>query len=171
MTTSHYGDQRSRKLAPIFEANGVDVVFAGHVHNYQRSKPLRFAPNAAVVAPKPEDPKEAAKVEPSGAPKVPPSFVNGTFAIDEAYDATGQTRPKGVIYIVTGGGGAKLYTGTVEKNLAKLPNGGKDNYAPFNAKLYDSLHSFSVLDLTAKRLELRAINVKGEEIDRFVLQK
>jgi hypothetical protein len=72
---------------------------------------------------------------------------------------------------VTGGGGAKLYTGTVEKNLAKLPNGGKDNYAPFNAKLYDTLHSFSVLDLTAKRFELRAINAKGEEIDRFVLQK
>jgi predicted phosphodiesterase len=171
VTTSHYGDQRSRKLAPIFEANGVDVVFAGHVHNYQRSKPLRFAPSAAVVAPKPEDPKEAAKVEPSGAPKVPPSFVNGTFTIDEAYDAAGQTRPKGVIYIVTGGGGAKLYTGTVEKNLAKLPNGGKDNYAPFNAKLYDTLHSFSVLDLTPKRFELRAINAKGEEIDRFVLQK
>jgi hypothetical protein len=97
--------------------------------------------------------------------------VNGTFAIDEAYDAAGRTRPQGVIYIVTGGGGAKLYTGTVEKNLAKLPNGGKDNYAPFNAKLYDTLHSFSVLDLTPKRFELRAINAKGEEIDRFVLQK
>jgi predicted phosphodiesterase len=150
VTTSHYGDQRSRKLAPIFEANGVDVVFAGHVHNYQRSKPLRFAPN--------------------GTPTVS-AYVNGTFAIDEAYDATAQTRPQGVIYIVTGGGGAKLYTGTVEKNLAKLPNGGKDNYAPFNAKLYDTLHSFSVLDLTPKRFELRAINAKGEEIDRFVLQK
>jgi len=171
ITTSHYGDQRSRKLAPVFEANGVDVVFAGHVHNYQRSKPLRFAPSGAVVAVKPEDPKEAAKTEPSGAPKVPPSYVNGTFALDESYDGTGQPRPKGVIYIVEGGGGAKLYTGTVEKNLAKLPNGGKDNYAPFNAKLYDTLHSFSVLDLTAKRLELRAINAKGEEIDRFVLQK
>jgi predicted phosphodiesterase len=150
VTTSHYGDQRSRKLAPIFEANGVDVVFAGHVHNYQRSKPLRFAPN--------------------GTPTVS-AYVNGTFTIDEAYDATAQTRPQGVIYIVTGGGGAKLYTGTVEKNLAKLPNGGKDNYAPFNAKLYDTLHSFSVLDLTPKRFELRAINAKGEEIDRFVLQK
>ena len=72
---------------------------------------------------------------------------------------------------MAGGGGARLYTGTVEKNLAKLPNGGKDNYAPFNAKLYDAQHSFAVLDLTAKRFELRAVNVKGEEIDRFTLQK
>ena len=171
ITTSHYGDQRSRKLAPIFEAHGVDVVFAGHVHNYQRSKPLKFAPNGAVVVVKPEEPKEAAKTEPSGAPKVPPSYVNGAFTIDEAYDATGRMRPKGVIYIVEGGGGASLYKGTIDKNLAKLPNGGKDNYAPFNAKLYDSLHSFSVIDLTPRRFELRAINEKGEEIDRFTLVK
>jgi predicted phosphodiesterase len=171
VTTSHYGDQRSRKLAPIFEAQGVDVVFAGHVHNYQRSKPFKFSPHGTIVAAKPEDPKEAAKAEPSGAPKIPPSYVNGAFTIDDVYDATGQTRPKGVIYIVAGGGGAKLYTGTVDKNLAKLPNGGKDNYAPFNAKLYDTQHSFAVLDLTAKRFELRAVNAKGEEIDRFTLQK
>jgi predicted phosphodiesterase len=171
ITTSHYGDQRSRKLAPIFEAQGVDVVFAGHVHNYQRSKPLKFAPNGAVVVAKPEDPKDAAKSEPSGAPKVPPSYVNGTFTIDEAYDPAGKTKPKGVIYIVEGGGGASLYKGTIEKNLGKLPNGGKDNYAPFNAKLYDTLHSFSVIDLTPKRFELRAINEKGEEIDRFAIEK
>ena len=70
-----------------------------------------------------------------------------------------------------GGGGAKLYTGTVAKNLAKLPNGGKDNFAPFNAKLYDTLHSFSVIDLTTKKFEMRTINEKGEEIDRCVIEK
>jgi predicted phosphodiesterase len=171
ITTSHYGDQRSRKLAPIFEANGVDVVFAGHVHNYQRSKPLKFAPNGAVVAVKPEEPKDAAKAEPSGAPKVPPAYVNGAFTLDEAYDGSGHTRPKGVIYVVEGGGGATLYKGTIDKSLAKLPNGGKDNYAPFNAKLYDALHSFSVIDLTPRRFELRALNEKGEEIDRFAIEK
>ena len=70
-----------------------------------------------------------------------------------------------------GGGGAKLYTGTVDKNLAKLPNGGKDNFAPFNAKLYDTLHSFSVIDLTTKKFEMRTINEKGDEIDRCVIEK
>jgi len=29
------------KLRPIFEAHGVDLVFSGHEHNYQRSKPLK----------------------------------------------------------------------------------------------------------------------------------
>ena len=28
-------------LSPIFEQSAVDIVFAGHDHNYQRTKPLR----------------------------------------------------------------------------------------------------------------------------------
>ena len=34
-----------RLLAPMLEAGKVDVVFNGHVHNYQRSYPLRFVPD------------------------------------------------------------------------------------------------------------------------------
>ena len=105
------------------------------------------------------------------APNTPPSYVNGAFTLDETFDGEKNTHPKGVIYVVQGGGGAKLYTGTVAKNLAKLPNGGKDNFAPFNAKLYDTLHSFSVIDLTTKKFEMRTINEKGEEIDRCVIEK
>ena len=173
VTVSHYGDQRQRKFAPIFEANGVDVVFAGHVHNFQRSKPLRFLPATGVAAavaakPVPDDPKA---VDPAGAPRTPPSYVNGAFTLDETFDGAKNTHPKGVIYVVQGGGGAKLYTGTVDKNLAKLPNGGKDNFVPFNAKYYETLHSFSLIDLTAKKFEMRTINEKGEEIDRCVIEK
>jgi predicted phosphodiesterase len=173
VTVSHYGDQRQRKFAPIFEANGVDVVFAGHVHNYQRSKPLKFLPAtgaAAAVAAKPipDDPKA---VDPSGAPKVPPSYVNGAFTLDEAFDGAKNTHPKGVIYVVQGGGGAKLYTGTVDKNLAKLPNGGKDNFAAFNAKYEEKVHSFCLVDLTVRKFELRTIDEKGQEIDRCVIEK
>jgi predicted phosphodiesterase len=173
VTVSHYGDQRQRKFAPIFEANGVDVVFAGHVHNFQRSKPLRFLPATGVAAavaakPVPDDPKA---VDPAGAPRTPPSYVNGAFTLDETFDGAKHTHPKGVIYVVQGGGGAKLYTGTVDKNLAKLPNGGKDNFVPFNAKYYETLHSFSLIDLTAKKFEMRTINEKGEEIDRCVIEK
>ena len=76
-----------------------------------------------------------------------------------------------MIYVVEGGGGATLYKGTVEKVLAKLPNGGRDNYAPFNAKYHDKHHSFAVLDLTPRRLELRAIDEDGVELDRCVIEK
>ena len=44
----HFAEQSMRQLSPIFEAAHVDIVFAGHVHNYQRSFPLTFVPaNAA----------------------------------------------------------------------------------------------------------------------------
>ena len=39
----HQGDQWMRVLSPIFERHGVRVVLTGHVHNYQRSRPITFA--------------------------------------------------------------------------------------------------------------------------------
>ncbi len=41
---AHREDQRMRVLAPTFERHGVAIVFNGHVHNYQRTRPLRFNP-------------------------------------------------------------------------------------------------------------------------------
>jgi 3',5'-cyclic AMP phosphodiesterase CpdA len=41
---AHYEQQQMRLLAPIFEKGNVDIVFAGHVHNYQRSYPMTFKP-------------------------------------------------------------------------------------------------------------------------------
>lgn len=46
---SHGSDSRVQaKLGPIFENYGVDLVFSGHDHTYQRSKPLR---NGQIMAP------------------------------------------------------------------------------------------------------------------------
>ncbi len=41
-SSKHAEHQRLRVLAPIFEAQGVAIVFSGHVHNYQRTHPIRF---------------------------------------------------------------------------------------------------------------------------------
>lgn len=35
------GDPRTRPLVPLLEAHGVDVLFCGHVHAYERSQPVR----------------------------------------------------------------------------------------------------------------------------------
>src|SRR5439155_8706829 len=59
-SVKHWPEQQMRLLAPLLEECDVDVVFAGHVHNYQRSKPLKFQPG-----------KPGAKGE-----------VPGTFAVD-----------------------------------------------------------------------------------------
>ena len=39
---AHFSEQQMRLVSDIFEHRGVDVVFSGHVHNYQRSHPLTF---------------------------------------------------------------------------------------------------------------------------------
>jgi 3',5'-cyclic AMP phosphodiesterase CpdA len=48
-TGPHGSDSRVQaKLVPIFEAYGVDIVFSGHDHIYQRSQPLRGGQGATV---------------------------------------------------------------------------------------------------------------------------
>ncbi len=83
---AHFADQWMRLLAPVFEKYKVDIVWSGHVHNYQRSHPLRYAP---------------------GAPGVP--VDNNWFVFDRKFDGVKVTKATSPIYIVTGAGGAGLY--------------------------------------------------------------
>jgi len=140
-----------RLLAPLFESCGVDIVFAGHVHNYQRSVPLRFTP----ASPK----------------RLPGGYVNGEFKLDTAFDGAGNTKANGVIHVVTGGGGGTLYKGDLQKNAAYFQEKNPGNWVPFTAKFVADRHSFSLVDLTPERLQFRALDANGEEIDRFTLTK
>ena len=151
-TKTHYTEQRMRLLQPLFERTGVDIVWAGHVHNYQRSVPLRFNPNP---------PRRLTN-----------GLVNGDFKLDTKFDGVTQTQPDGVIHIVSGGGGAGLYGGGQEKNAADFTKQyTAANWAPFTAKFFDKKHSFAVVDLTPARLELRALDTDGVEVDKMVITK
>lgn len=77
-------NDQMRTVAKLLEDHGVNLVFNGHEHNYQRNLPLRALPGA-VQAP----------VSP-GAPAV---------AIDPNFDGIHDTVPDGVIYFVEGAGG------------------------------------------------------------------
>jgi predicted phosphodiesterase len=146
----HYTEQQVRQLQPLFEECGVDVTFAGHVHNYQRSVPLKFAPDGkAPVRGK----------------------VNGTFMLDTEFDGTTHTVPNGVIHIVAGGGGASLYGPAPEKVAADLKKLHGDNFAPFTAKATADQHTFVVLDLAPEKLEFRTLTADGKEVDRFTVTK
>ena len=39
---AHFSEQQMRLVSDILEQRGVDIVFNGHVHNYQRTRPLKF---------------------------------------------------------------------------------------------------------------------------------
>ena len=146
----HYPEQQARLLQPVFEECGVTATFSGHVHNYQRSVPLKFAP----------DGKGLVK-----------GLANGEFTLDANFDGVKNTRPNGVIHVVAGGGGASLYGPAPEKVADELKKKYADNFAPFTAKAEATQHSFVVLDLSPEKLELRAFGIDGKEIDQIVVTK
>ena len=146
----HYSEQQARSWNPMFEACGVDIVFAGHVHNYQRSHPLLFKPEG----------KRNTK-----------GRVDGTFTIDKSFDGDKNTSPKGVIHVVAGGGGASLYPPGLEKTSISLKEDFEENYADFTAIMNADSYSFVSMDLEPTKLAIRVLNQEGKQIDKFNITK
>jgi 3',5'-cyclic AMP phosphodiesterase CpdA len=143
----HFQEQQTRPLSPIFEAGNVDVVITGHVHNYQRTFPLTFVPEKPVP----------------GTSPVPGHIVNGTWNLDKNYDGKTITRPKGIIYIVTGAGGADLYNPEQNDDPA--------SWQTFTTKFISNTHSLTVADVDGKTITFRQISTTGKEIDLFKVTK
>ena len=114
----HAEDNMMRSSTDLFNRYGVDIVFCGHVHNYQRSYPL---------------------------------------------DTKGKrTTGKGVVYVVTGAGGAELYDQTrADKHSIWKPW----------TEVYKAGYSFTLVELNHRRLTLQQVGAKGETLDRFTIQK
>ncbi len=141
---AHFKEQRVRILADIFEEGKVDLVLAGHVHNYQRTHPLTF------------------KVEP-GFVLGKNAEVPGQWTLDKSFDGDKNTKPKGVIYITTGAGGANLYNAE--------QNGDPSSWQEFTRQFVSNIHSFSVIDAGSKQLTLKQISAEGKELDRFTIKR
>jgi 3',5'-cyclic AMP phosphodiesterase CpdA len=142
---AHFNEQGMRRLSEVFEAGGVDIVFNGHVHNYQRSFPMRFKAS-------PPDPDATAK-----------SLVAGEWTLDKKYDGAARTKPDGVLYLVTGAGGARVYN----PEQQALPA----TWQPFTDKFVSVLNSFTVVDAEGEKLTIRQISKDGKELDRFVVTR
>lgn len=144
---AHFSEQQMRLVADLFEEGGVDVVFTGHVHNYQRSYPMRFA----------------VKRDAEGKPVRERNRVEGTWTLDRAYDSTAKTRPQAPIYLVTGAGGAGLYNPEQQ--------GAPETWQEFTLKFVSDRHSLTVADVDGRTITVRQVGADGGEIDRFVLTK
>jgi 3',5'-cyclic AMP phosphodiesterase CpdA len=143
----HSDEENARLLTEIFETGGVDVVFSGHVHNYQRSFPLHFVP----------DKKARSK------PVRKKILVGGQWTLDRMYDGQTKTRPDGVIYLVTGAGGANLY------NPEQQDDPGSWN--AFTYKFISKVHSLTIADVSGPTLTVRQLSLQGEELDHFRITK
>jgi predicted phosphodiesterase len=143
----HFDDQWMRVLSDVFESEHVDVVWMGHVHNYQRSFPLTFAAKPG------EDGKMVAKN----------GDVAGDFKLDKDFGDGASAKPKGVIYIVTGGGGAALYN----PEMQKMP----ETWQPFTDKFISEIHSFTVVDIDGRKMKVKQISETGEQVDAWQILK
>lgn len=141
---AHFNYQRVRVLADIFEQGKADLVLAGHVHNYQRTHPLTFTVEPGFELGKKQE-------------------VPGKWTLDKSFDGDKNQKPKGVIYIVTGAGGASLYN--------KEQNADPSTWQEFTTRFHSIAHSFSVIDTTAKELRFRQLDQDGKEIDRFTISR
>lgn len=83
-------NNQMRAIAKFLEDHGVNMVFNGHEHNYQRSLPLRANANVA-AGPLPTGP--------------------AAVSIDGSFDGVSQTVPDGVLYLVEGAGGNRDFDG------------------------------------------------------------
>jgi acid phosphatase type 7 len=149
----HFEQQQMRLLAPIFEKGNVDIVFNGHVHNYQRTFPMSFAPdrNGTLLVGGRDNKTVRGRV------------VNGRWTLDKKFDGKGNTKPRGVIYIVTGAGGQTLYNPEQEKDT--------DSWQKFTYKFVSTIHSFTQVDISGKILKLKQIDVNGKEVDAIEIRK
>ncbi len=143
---AHFGNQLSRVLSETFEAGKVDVVFSGHVHNYQRTYPLRFKMS-----------------DPSGGRTEPGELIDGSFVLDRKFDGRTVTRPDGIIYLITGAGGATLYDPAQEDDPT--------TWQEFTCKFVSRVHSLTVADVEGRTLTVRQVSAEGVELDRFELIK
>ena len=129
-----------RVMAELFERNKVDVVFTGHVHNYQRTFPLYF--------------KATGK---NG------RAVDGEWKLDKKYDGAARTKPDGIIYLVSGAGGAKLYNPEQQSDPASLQE--------FTSKYIADTHSLTSAFVNGDYIRFRQISQDGKELDAFTVTK
>jgi predicted phosphodiesterase len=145
---AHFGAQHMRLISDILEHRGVDIVFNGHVHNYQRTRPLKFLAKPA-----------ADRTFRAG----PQYLVDGDFEIDESFDGVRDTTPNGVLYIVTGAGGAGAYDPDQTDN--------QPTWQPYTMKFVSDMYSFTVVDVNGASLTLRQLSETGVEMDKITVTK
>jgi hypothetical protein len=151
----HFAEQQMRVLAPLFEKHGVAIVFNGHEHNYQRTRPIRFAP------------KDLSGAKLVGKGK---RYVPGDFTVDRSFDGVHNTKLDGVIHMTTGAGGKHLYDPELNDNPQNWIHP-EDNNVDYVTKVISDRHSITVIDMDARSLAIRQIDEWGNEIDRFKIER
>jgi hypothetical protein len=144
-----------RLLASIFEAGKVDLVLNGHLHNYQRTYPMTFKSSKGRNGTLLIGGKDGTVIR--------GRVVNGRWTLDKRFDGETNSRPQGVIYVVTGAGGKELYD--VDQHDAT------DSWQPFTKKFVSNVHSLTIVDVNEKSLKIQQVTAEGRSVDSFTISK
>jgi 3',5'-cyclic AMP phosphodiesterase CpdA len=137
----YHSDERMAVVSPILEQYGVDLVFHGHCHFYERSYPIRVKLDGTPKAASNED-----------------GTVNGTIYLDKEFDGAEKRNPNGIIYVVTGAGGHPASGDHMPIDM------------PFAAKVITG-NSFTMLDVNGGTLTMRQVSVDNKLLDQIIVQK
>jgi len=131
-------------LAPLFMKYGVGIVFNGHEHIYERTRPIGYFSMGAVsdAIPLSNYPVENATARND---LTPPALLPGT--------SPRELQP--VTYIVTGGGGAPLYNITPSQ------------WTAFVAKV----HHFCLFKVFGETIDAVVYDNKGRAVETFTIEK
>lgn len=137
-------DQDYRAMRSVVETlakGGVDVVFCGHVHNYQRTHPVLI------------DGMEGASSD---------RLAKGDWKLDRKFDGRTVTKTRGIVFVIEGAGGGPIY----DPQFADKP----DTWKPWTA-VYKAGHGFGVMDIDDRKLTYRHLGTDGRCTDEWVLTK
>lgn len=140
-SATHQAEKQIRAIADVIEKGKVDVVFGGHVHNFQRTYPISVGS---------KDVTSVANRELNDWP------------INTKFDGKTNTRAEGVIYIVDGAGGAPMY----DTNL----NGTPSKWLPFTQN-YIADFGFSHVRISGRKFMLEQIDKDGKTVDAITITK
>lgn len=149
----HYEVQHMRVLSPLLEKHGVNIVFCGHEHNYQRTRPIKFVP---------KDVTNAKTLN------ISHRLVPGDFTIDRNFDGVNKTKADGIIYIVTGAGGKHLYD-PEQNDKPESWLHAEDNNVDYVVQMTTDRHSLTILELNNRTLKLRQVDEWGAQIDSITV--
>ncbi|HEX5170489.1 MAG TPA: hypothetical protein VFW11_15035 [Cyclobacteriaceae bacterium] len=91
--------------------------------------------------------------------------------MDREFDGITNTKPNGIIYIVTGAGGGALYDREMTNNAKLWTHAPAENWIPFTAKIISDRHSFTRIETNEKKLTLQQLDAQGNEIDSIIITK
>ena len=90
-------------------------------------------------------------------------LFRSSWKLDKAFDSKTNTKPNGIIYLVTGAGGQTLYNPEQHND--------PDSWQKFTDKFFSNVHSLTVADVDGKTMTVKQLDVNGKELDSFKITK